>query len=74
MTNELFRATLHQQPFRPFTIRMADGRKFEVTHPDFIAQSPSGRTIIVFDSAENYSVLDLLVMTELEVPSDGRKA
>ncbi len=23
-----FRATLHQQPFRPFTIRMADGRAF----------------------------------------------
>ena len=67
MTTEQFRATLHQQPFRPFTIHMADGRAFEVAHPDFVAQSPSGRTVIVFQSDESYSVLDLLLMSELEV-------
>ena len=42
MTTEQFRATLHLQPFRPFTIRMADGRHFDVAHPDFVAQSQSG--------------------------------
>jgi hypothetical protein len=67
VTVEQFRATLRQQPFRPFTIRMADGRAFPVSHPDFIAQSPSGRTVIVVQSDENYSVLDLLLMSELEV-------
>jgi hypothetical protein len=73
MTTEQFRATLQQQPFRPFTIRMADGRAFEVVHPDFVAQSPSGRTVIVIQSDESYSVLDLLLMSELEVPSrNGR--
>jgi hypothetical protein len=73
MTTEQFRATLHLQPFRPFTIRMADGRAFNVNHPDFIAQSPSGRTVIVFQSDESYSVLDLLLMSELEVSSgNGR--
>jgi hypothetical protein len=65
MTTDQFRATLHQQPFRPFTIRMADGRAFKVAHPDFIAQSPSGRTIIVFQSDKQYCVLDLLLMSEL---------
>ena len=69
MTVEQFRATLHQQPFRPFTIRMADGRAFEVAHPDFIAQSQSGRTVIVVHSDESYSVLDLLLMSELQVSS-----
>ncbi|MEX1097875.1 MAG: hypothetical protein WED34_17655, partial [Planctomycetales bacterium] len=63
MTPEQFRATLHQQPFRPFTIRMADGRAFDVSHRDFVALSPSGRTAIVFQPDENYSVLDLLLMT-----------
>jgi hypothetical protein len=67
MTTELFRTTLHQQPFRPFTIRMADGRAFGVAHPDFVAQSPSGRTVIIFQPDESYSVLDLLLMSELEV-------
>lgn len=65
MTTDQFRATLHQQPFRPFTIRMADGRAFEVAHRDFIALSPSGRTVIVFQRDESYSVLDLLMMSEL---------
>jgi len=67
MTTDQFRATLRQLPFRPFAIRMADGRTFEVAHPDFVAQSPSGRTAIVFSSDESYSVLDLLLMTEIEV-------
>jgi hypothetical protein len=69
MTTEQFRATLHQQPFRPFAIRMADGRRFQVAHPDFVAQSQSGRTVIVVQPDDSYSVLDLLLMTELEVPA-----
>jgi len=73
MTIEQFRATLQQLPFRPFTIRMADGRSFEVAHRDFIAQSPSGRTVIVVQENESYSVLDLLLMTELAVQAaNGR--
>ena len=75
MTTDQFRATLHQVPFRPFTIRMADGRSFDVAHRDFVAQSPTGRTAIVFQSDESYSVLDLLLMSELEVhPANGRPA
>jgi hypothetical protein len=73
MTTEQFKTTLHQQPFRPFTIRMADGRSFEVSHRDFVAQSPSGRTVIVFQPDESYSVLDLLLMTELQV-ANGQRA
>ena len=42
-------------------------RTFPVLHPDFVAQSPSGRTVIVFQPDESYSVLDLLLMTELQV-------
>jgi len=71
MTTEQLRSALRSTPFRPFTIRMADGRTFPVAHPDFVAQSPSGRTAIVFQPDESYSVLDLLLMTELQV-SNGQ--
>jgi hypothetical protein len=74
MTTEQFRSTLRLQPFRPFTIRMADGRTFDVPHPDFVAQSPSGRTVVVFQEDDNYSLLDLLLMTELEVHSSNGSA
>ena len=67
MTTEQFRTTLHLQPFRPFTIRMADGRSFEVAQPDFVALSPAGRC----QPDESYSVLDLLLMSELQV-ANGR--
>jgi hypothetical protein len=73
MTIEQFRTTLHQIPFRPFTIRMVDGRSFEVVHRDFVALSPTGRTAIVFQSDESYSVLDMLLMSELQV-TNGRPA
>jgi hypothetical protein len=75
MTTEQFQATLHQNPFQPFTIRMADGRAFEVSHRDYVSRSPTGRTIIVHHENENYSVLDLLLMSELEVhTSNGHAA
>lgn len=73
MTTEQFRSTLHQLPFRALTIRMADGRSFHVPHQDFVATSPSGRTVIVFQPDESYSVLDLLLMTELQV-ANGQHA
>lgn len=65
MTSEQFRAMLHQQPFRPFT--MADGRAFDVAHRDFVAMSPTGRTVIVYQDGESFSVLDLPLMSELQV-------
>jgi hypothetical protein len=69
MTIEQFQETLHQVPFRPFLIRMADGRSFDVRHRDFVARSPSGRSIIVYHGDDHYSILDLLLMSELEVQS-----
>jgi hypothetical protein len=75
MTTEHFRSKLGARPFQPFTIRMADGRTFDIPHPDFAAQSPSGRTVIVFNENDGHSVLDLLLMTELEVQnSNGHTA
>jgi hypothetical protein len=54
---------------------MTDGRSFEVPHPDFVAHTPTGRTVIVVHPDDNYSVLDLLLMSELEVQAaNGRPA
>jgi hypothetical protein len=55
------------RPFRPFTIHMGDGRSFRVDHPEFLSRSQSGRTIIVHQPDESFSVLGMLLVTELEV-------
>ena len=67
MTAEQLRAMREAQPFRPFTIHLADGRALSVPHRDFVSQSPGGRTIIVYGSDESFNVVDLYLVTDLEV-------
>ena len=69
MTIEQLRSVMEAQPFRPFTIHMADGRTFQVTHSEFLSHSPSWRTVIVHRPDESFSILDLLLMTEVRVDS-----
>ena len=73
MTAEQLRAMREANPFRPFTIHLADGRTLTVPHRDFVSQSPNGRTIIVYGSADAFSIVDLYLVTELEVqaPTDS---
>jgi hypothetical protein len=71
MTAEQLRAMREASPFRPFTIHLADGRSLAVPHRDFVSQSPGGRTIIVYQSAEAFSVVDLYLVTELEVQAEA---
>jgi hypothetical protein len=67
MTIEQLR-TIHQaMPFRPFTIHLADGRQIDVPHREFLSHSPSGRTIIVYHQDDTFSIVDLLLVTELKV-------
>ncbi len=68
MTVQQLRAAWRAVPFRPFTLHMADGRSFTVPHPDFLSMSPTGRTVIVYQEDDEFSILDLLVMTEIAFP------
>ncbi len=69
MTIEQLRATREASPFRPFTIHLAGGRSFRVPHRDYLSMSPGGRTVIVYQSDEAFSILDLLLVTELTIDS-----
>ena len=42
MTTEQIRHVYEAQPFRPFTLHLADGRECAVAHCEFLAMSPSG--------------------------------
>lgn len=67
MTAEQLRAAREAHPFRPFTIHLADGRSFAVPHRDYLSMSPGGRTVIVYQAGEAFSILDLLLVTELAI-------
>ena len=69
MAVQQLRAAHRAVPFRPFNLHTADGREFHVPHPDFLSMSPTGRTVILYREDEEFSILDLLLMTEIEMTS-----
>lgn len=68
MTIEQLRTAYQAQPFQPFSIHVADGRKLSVSHRELLAISPTGRTFTLYDGVGVAHVLDLLLVRELEIP------
>ncbi|MCY3023354.1 MAG: hypothetical protein NTW87_30615 [Planctomycetota bacterium] len=73
MTLEKLQEAYRARPFRPFVLHLADGRHIRIRHPEWMAISQSGRTIHVEQPDDSSSTIDLLLVTELEVPANGRK-
>jgi hypothetical protein len=73
MTMDQLQNVWKAQPFRPFVIHLADGRQIKVVHPDFLSRSPSGRSIVVHQPDESFNVIDLLLVTDLELRSNGQR-
>lgn len=67
MTIEQLRAAYQAQPFRPFSLHLADGDKLHVPHADFLSHSPRWRTLIVYAEDDSFSIVDLLLVTRLEI-------
>ena len=73
MTLEQVRTLYDADPFRPFVLHLADGRAIPVQHREFLASAPSGQTVIVYQPEESFNIVDLLLVTDLEVRSDARE-
>jgi hypothetical protein len=58
---------LRAQPFRPFLIHFADGGRIQVKHEDFVALAPTGREMIVYQPDGDYQVVDVMLVTRLQV-------
>jgi hypothetical protein len=67
MTIEKIREFCDAQPFRPFVLHLADGREVPVHHRDFMMAAPSGRTVVVQQPDDSLNVIDLLLVTDLEL-------
>lgn len=69
MTIEELRNVYNAQPFKPFVMHLADGRKIPVRHREFIAAAPSGRTVTVYQANDVSNIVDLLLVTDIEFES-----
>ena len=67
MTNDQLKQMLNAEPFRPFIIHLADGREVAVDHREFVMSPPQGRTIAVCQKDDTCNIIDLLLLTDLEI-------
>ena len=66
MTKEAIKEHVSAAPFRPFAVRLPDGRTYDVPGPDYANLSPNGRTLVVFTEGGNgVRVLDLALITKI---------
>lgn len=75
MTIDRVREFYDMTPFRPFTIHLADGRSIRVHHREFIMATPSGRTVIVCQPDDTLNVVDVELVTDIEIriAKNGRR-
>jgi hypothetical protein len=59
-----------RRPFSPFSIRMADGKDFEVRHPDAVAWgSDRSRIVWYISPADDRVTIDIDLVTALAGPA-----
>jgi hypothetical protein len=71
MKSEGLRKLCDSVPFHPFVICMADGRRIAVRHQDFIMNSPSGRTAVVYQANDSFDIIDVPLVAALHVKANG---
>ena len=71
MTIQDLRKLYDERPFQPFRIHLADGRSVFVAHPEFIAFSPTGRGVIVYEPDGSFHIVDILLVTDLHAKANG---
>jgi hypothetical protein len=71
MTIEQIKKLYNAKPFQPLVIHLADGREVPVVHRDFIMAVPSGRILVVALPDDTVDLIDLLLVTDVEVRTGG---
>ena len=67
MTKEAIKEHLDAAPFRPFTLRLTDGRSCTIPARDFASLSPNGRILVVYTSeGSGVRLLDVALVVEIE--------
>jgi hypothetical protein len=67
MTKDEIRERIAMKPFQPFKVRLADGHEIEVPTGDHAHLHPSGRTLFVHLAHGGTKIIDVALVTALEV-------
>lgn len=72
MNVDQIKAASRSEPFRPFILHLADGREISVPHREFLYLFPGGRTVLVAHADESITIIDSLLVTDLEFKAVSR--
>ena len=67
MTTEAIRTAVQRRPFRPFSVRLADGSQIQIQSQDTVALHPAGKTFVIFEPDGGYRIVDIPLVTDLSV-------
>jgi hypothetical protein len=67
MTIDRIRELYNLVPFQPFVIHLADGREIPVVDREYISRAPSGRTLYVSQPDDSFNMIDVLLVTDVEM-------
>ncbi len=67
MKADTLRELIEANPFKPFSINLADGRALKVPHRDFISVSPNARMLTVWDQRDTANLIDLMLVIGFHV-------
>lgn len=73
MISEQLREVHAARPFEPFTMHLTDGRDFTVSHPEFLAVSPGGRTAYLAVGEHKLERIEGLMIVSISTDSSRRK-
>lgn len=68
------RELLHAIPFRQFVIRMADGNKYLVEHPEFVLAATDTPQVVIEESNGRVRFLSVLQITSVETVPDAHES
>jgi len=67
VTKEAIAERIQAAPFRPFAVRLTDGRSYAIPGPDYASVSPNGRLLTIYtDGGNGVKILDVALITEIE--------
>lgn len=67
MVSDHIRQALKTQPFQPFELNLADGRRLLLKHPEFLYVPPRNERTVFFTHEDgNVEVVDALLIVSLK--------
>jgi hypothetical protein len=67
MLTEAIKTAVQSRPFRPISVRLANGSQIQIPSPDNVAVHPDGKTFVLFAPAGGYRIVDIPLVADLSV-------